>query len=425
MNKKVSLVFMLLTFLSGASIATFVPVMSLFLTDVVKANAVQVGAYFTISAVAGIIISQVLAKFSDGCLSRNNLILFSGISGCLAALIFIFIPYYYVIVTLVVIFFSISSCGSPQVFAAGREFAITKYGNSVMFTTYMRVFFALAWVITPPIGYMIAIDCGFNSLFCLTCIVFLLIAILGKFAMPDTKNVGANSAENNEGTIDNNSLKELDNNEDKKAKEVDKVNDNVKVTQVNKQENSQKVSIIKNKDVIILFIAFTLLWTCNSLYLISMPIYITKELSLEPRLPGFMMATAACLEIPVMLSGGLISKKFGIKPLVVLSGLSGVIFYTAILFAPHSIASFILVQIFNALFIGLLAGLGMIYFQELLPSIPGQATTLFNNATNTGAIVSGALVAVVAQLGSYSHAFMVAIILTFIAFILLFFVRKV
>lgn len=377
------IVFMLLTYLAASALATYLPVMSLFLTNEIHATTNQVGIYFTVLSIVGIVVSQFIAKLSDGSWSRRYLIVAAAIFGFLAAMVFIFLQNYWCIITLAVFCLSVSSIGSPQIFASGREYGLYKYGSSVMFTTYMRVFFALAWVIAPPIGYFISNRYGFSVLFCFTAFFFIAYGLLAFFYVKDTKSASV-------------------------------IN--------NGEEN---VSIIKNKNVIVLCIAETFMWTCNNIYLISMPIYIKNEIHIDDNLPGFMMATAAFLEIPVMLCCGLLSKKIGIKPLLIVSAFAGVLFYILLINNTGEIWNFLAIQLLNALFIGILAGLGMIYFQELLPTIPGQATTLFNNCVNIGIIISGMFFAVATKYGSCSYAFMICIVLAIVAFILLFAVKSV
>ncbi|VEA71810.1 Sugar efflux transporter A [Serratia rubidaea] len=48
-------------------------------------------------------------------------------------------------------------------------------------------------------------------------------------------------------------------------------------------------------------------------------------------------------------------------------------------------------QLFNAIFIGIIAGIGMLYFQDLMPGRPGAATTMFTNSISTGVILAGVL----------------------------------
>jgi SET family sugar efflux transporter-like MFS transporter len=46
-----------------------------------------------------------------------------------------------------------------------------------------------------------------------------------------------------------------------------------------------------------LFIASTLMWTCNTMYIIDMPLWISSDLGLPDSLAGILMGTAAGLEI--------------------------------------------------------------------------------------------------------------------------------
>ena len=67
--------------------------------------------------------------------------------------------------------------------------------------------------------------------------------------------------------------------------------------------------------------------------------------------------------------------------------------------------------------------MGMVYFQELLPTIPGQSTSLFINAGTAGQIAGGALISLSA-LGSYRYIFMAGVGISLLALIILCFVKK-
>ena len=66
--------FMVVTFLSGVGAALFVPTLSLFLTEDVGASPLAVGCFYTCNALAGILVSQRLARYSDRQGSRRQLI---------------------------------------------------------------------------------------------------------------------------------------------------------------------------------------------------------------------------------------------------------------------------------------------------------------------------------------------------------------
>ncbi len=43
------------------------------------------------------------------------------------------------------------------------------------------------------------------------------------------------------------------------------------------------------------------------------------------------------------------------------------------------------------MFIGIIAGIGMLWFQDLMPGRPGAATTMFTNSISTGMILAGVI----------------------------------
>ena len=107
------------------------------------------------------------------------------------------------------------------------------------------------------------------------------------------------------------------------------------------------------------------------MYLINMPLYVVHELRLPERLAGILMGAAAGLEIPIMLLAGLAAKHCGKRRLMRGAVVAGVLFYCGLLFITGS-WQLIALQLLNAAFIGVLAGIGMLYFQDLMPGGPGR-----------------------------------------------------
>ena len=94
--------------------------------------------------------------------------------------------------------------------------------------------------------------------------------------------------------------------------------------------------------------------------------------------------------------------------------LAGAAFYTGLVTLTDQYA-LIALQLFNAIFIGIVAGIGMSYFQDLMPGRAGVATTLFANSIRTGSIMAGAIAGVVAEVWSFHGVFMVALGLALVA----------
>ncbi len=152
----------------------------------------------------------------------------------------------------------------------------------------------------------------------------------------------------------------------------------------------------QDSNVRMLFVASTLMWTCNTMYIIDMPLWISSELGLPDKLAGFLMGTAAGLEIPAMILAGYYVKRYGKRRMMVIAVAAGVLFYTGLILF-HSRLALMTLQLFNAVFIGIVAGIGMLWFQDLMPGRAGAATTLFTNSISTGVILAGVIQGAIAQ----------------------------
>ena len=81
------------------------------------------------------------------------------------------------------------------------------------------------------------------------------------------------------------------------------------------------------------------------------------------------------------------------------------------------------IQLFSATFIAFVGTMGMVFFQELLPTIPGQSTSLFINSSTAGQIAGGAMISLAAG-GTYLLIYEVGLGIAVVGTILLFFVSK-
>ncbi|SUI49086.1 Sugar efflux transporter A [Serratia quinivorans] len=94
--------------------------------------------------------------------------------------------------------------------------------------------------------------------------------------------------------------------------------------------------------------------------------------------------------------------------------MAGILFYAGMLWFT-SAAGLLVWQLFNAIFIGIIATVGMLYFQDLMPERSGMATTLFTNSISTGVILAGILQGILTEYGPHSSVYLLAILLLCIA----------
>ena len=77
----------------------------------------------------------------------------------------------------------------------------------------------------------------------------------------------------------------------------------------------------------------------------------------------------------------------------------------------HSPVILLGLQLLNAIFIGILGGIGMLYFQDLMPGQAGSATTLYTNTSRVGWIIAGSVAGIVAEIWNYHAAFWFAMVM--------------
>ncbi|CAI1870922.1 sugar efflux transporter [Serratia liquefaciens] len=370
--------FLLIAFLSGIAGALLAPTLSLFLTTEVKVRPLWVGLFYTVNAIVGIAVSFLLAKRSDTRGDRRKLILVCCLMAVGNCLLFAFNRDYLTLITAGVLLSAIANTAMPQIFALAREYADSSAREVVMFSSVMRAQLSLAWVIGPPLSFTLALNYGFTVMFVIAAATFAICALLVWFTLPSVPRVAP----------------------------VEPADTRIAAPSA----PIAPVSAWRNPDVRRLFIASVLMWTCNTMYIIDMPLYITADLGLPENLAGLLMGTAAGLEIPAMLLAGYYVKRFGKRNMMMFAVAAGILFYAGLVVFKFKLALMVL-QLFNAIFIGIIAGIGMLYFQDLMPGRPGAATTLFTNSISTGVILAGVLQgALVENLGHYAVYWLAALL---------------
>ncbi|HGT4732683.1 TPA: sugar efflux transporter SetA [Escherichia coli] len=372
--------FMLVAFMMGVAGALQAPTLSLFLSREVGAQPFWIGLFYTVNAIAGIGVSLWLAKRSDSQGDRRKLIIFCCLMAIGNALLFAFNRHYLTLITCGVLLASLANTAMPRLFALAREYADNSAREVVMFSSVMRAQLSLAWVIGPPLAFMLALNYGFTVMFSIAAGIFTLSLVLIAFMLPSVARVELPS-------------------------------ENALSMQGGWQDSNVRM----------LFVASTLMWTCNTMYIIDMPLWISSELGLPDKLAGFLMGTAAGLEIPAMILAGYYVKRYGKRRMMVIAVAAGVLFYTGLIFF-HSRMALMTLQLFNAVFIGIVAGIGMLWFQDLMPGRAGAATTLFTNSISTGVILAGVIQGAIAQ--SWGH-FAVYWVIAVISVVALFLTAKV
>ena len=368
--------FLVAAFIIGIAGALQAPTLSRYLAEDVKVNPYQVGLFYSINAVAGIVISFLLAQYSDNKGVRRNIILFCCLMGIGNCITFAFSRQYFILVTVGIFFSAFTSAAMPQIFASAREYTDKTGRNVVVFNGILRAQLSLAWVIGPPLSFALAVNYGFTIMYLSAAAMFFVAMLIVFLCFPVIKRPAS-------------------------------------VTK--KQEPKEK--IFNNPNVILLFIASISMGTANMMYLIDMPLYIDDILPGSPSLPGHLMGIAAAIEIPAMLIASMLVPRFGNKNLICFAVICGIIFYIGMVSTQNE-WMLIGLQFFNGLFIGIVASIGLIYFQDLLPKRTGVASTLFNNCISCSIILAGMLQGVISANFGHQSIYTISLAMVILSFIL-------
>ncbi|AHE60151.1 TPA: sugar efflux transporter [Escherichia albertii] len=374
--------FLIVAFLTGIAGALQTPTLSIFLADELKARPIMVGFFFTGNAIMGILVSQFLARHSDKQGNRKLLILLCCLFGVMACTLFAWNRNYFILLSTGILLSSFASTANPQMFALAREHADMNGRETVMFSTFLRAQISLAWVIGPPLAYELAMGFSFKVMYLTAAIAFVLCGLIVWLFLPSIqKSIPATT------------------------RPVD-----------------MSTTSHSRRDTWLLFVVCTMMWGANNLYIINMPLFIIDELHFTDRLAGEMIGIAAGLEIPAMLIAGYFIKRIGKRFLMLIAIVSGICFYASVLMATTPTVELEL-QILNAIFLGILCGIGMLYFQDLIPGKIGFATTLYANTSRVGWIIAGSLDGIMVEIWSYHSLFWLAIGMLSIAMICLLFIK--
>jgi MFS transporter, SET family, sugar efflux transporter len=351
----------------GLSTALSFPFMSLFLTSAVHAGPIELTVFLLAQPLAGVVVSTILGRLSDGRVARRRILLLCGVSGCVGAALFSVIRSYWPLLLLACTVTAVGSAVLPQGYAYARA-TLAGQPTAPMITSTLRTFFSLSWVAGPPLAALLLTAGGFTTLYACSGGLYAVIAIVVArwFVEPP-------------------------------------------VTTPSAPDGSHDIGLpaAGRRSLWISIVALTLLASAMSLNVQALPLLVRNSLHANVGSAGVILGICAALEIPAMLGFGVLSTRVPLQLLVRIGPLFGIAY-----FALASIAGQVwelgVAQLLNACFIALIQGLGISYVQELLPLQPGRASTLYSNTFPCGIILASPLLGVGAQFG-YRYSFVAAI----------------
>ncbi|RZA05279.1 MAG: MFS transporter [Moraxellaceae bacterium] len=373
MYRPVALGIYALFFLIGVIYALIIPTLSLFLAKEIGVRPLLVAVPFAGVALASIFYNHFIGNWSDKLADRRPLIgIFSSL-GCVVCLVLAYSRGYWVIALTIMCFLSLAMVAYSQVLAYSLDYANRNVPveRRTLFNSIVRAQIAMAWVAGPPAGFIVVNYMGFQFLYLLVMAMFALVALLGMKLLPNLQSSPHQINDHNTFDI-------------------------------------QPLTAQQKRALLLCVIGFSCMWSANNVYLISLPLYLKDDLKLGTDWVGWIMGTCALLEVPCMLLAGHYAARINIMSLIKLGGISALVLYAGV-YVATDLWQFFVLQIFNAIFIGILAGLGVSLVQQVLPGRSGAASALYTNTTHMGGLLSSLVVAVVADRYGYHQVFIVSV----------------
>lgn len=370
---------LLATLFAGLSYAFLFPLTSLYLVNELGASPLMMGVFMAMMMSAGMLVSTWLGKKSDAGWRRKHLVFVGQTGFSLMILIMIFTRSYALALLAAVTVMSVASTTLPQLFTMGRTHADAHLGKHAnLYVSLMRAAIAIAWVVGPPMAFVLHSRFGFTGSF-LAALAAGLTVVGILLAVSETSEV--------------------------KAEDSD-------------QPTEKPVSWTANTPLVLFLIATFAMFAASNMYQITIPLYITRELMIDAQWVGNLMGLAAFIEVPVMILAGMYGSRVGLRRLMIIGVSAGGLFFLG-LTQTDSIEGLLMLQLLNGLFVGITASVGIVLVQDLMKKSIGLATTLFNNAQQAAVLMGNFSAGAIAQWFGFGQTFMFGVALIIVSIILL------
>jgi MFS family permease len=365
--------------LQGMGISLSTPFLSIYFTEQLGVSVGMFGIFLATTLVAGIWISTLIGRRSDLGLNRKHIYLVATLCNALAFGGYLLIQDFTILFIYMIVFTALGAPGMPQLFAIAREavnksdFTDTAFANSTL-----RSAFSLGFITGPLIGTLLIAAVGFKGIFSGTIGVFLMVAILVFFFLKSNTELSSNKAE-------------------------------VKV---------KSFRLGQNRSVLLPFLILILMYVAHWTSSINTALFITNNLGGTTSDVGLVSSICAALEIPFMIMLGLLSAKYSNRTLMMCGAILGGAYYLVVILSG-AMWQMLAAQVLLAVFVAVISAIGISYIQDLLPTMPGYASTLYSNSSTIGRLIGSLVGGGLASFVGYRYSFVLCFILISISLVML------
>ncbi|MGX9686993.1 sugar efflux transporter [Deinococcus wulumuqiensis] len=358
------------------------PFMSLFAVQQVGMSPLQLGLFLTFNALSAVVVSTRLGRWADRRSDRKPLVLLTLAAGVLAYLALSGVRSVYGVMATGAALLAVSSAAFPQVFAFARSgFAGAPGDLPEKAVTVLRAVFSFAWVVGPGVGAAVLSRWSFGGVFLLAAACYALAALPLLFVRPPAPALPTSAAPQ----------------------------DDAAPSPLAQQRTAPPAPPMGW-----IVAAFVLYGMAMHMGMVMFSLFVTETLRGTEGQVGFLVGLCALLEIPVMLLFVLSRRLPSVEWLIKASLLLFVLHF-GLIYLAQGMPLLIVTQAIRAAVLAVMAGLGMTYFQQLMPGRFSAATTLYSNTSVIGSMLSGIVAGAWAQLFGYRPVFVLCAALSLAA----------
>ncbi len=333
----------LLLGLSGSFVAPF---LSMFGTLEVGMSPLRFGVFMTLTSLSSIVVTTILAHWSDTHLSRRTMLLLGSAGGALGYTGFALVRDVFWLTVIGSTLLAVSAVTFSQVFAYARELlgrsAIPK-SEAPLYMNFFRMFIALAWTFGPAVASWVMVFYSYRGMFLTAALLFVaLMAVVLRFIPPTPP--------------------------------------------ASRQETAAHTPLrdsLRRPDVLAYFSGFVLISACGTIGFMNLPLLVLQPLHGTPRHVGIIYSLAPVFELPLMFYFGLLASSGDQTRIIRLGAVIAILYYSSLVFvgAPWQVYP---LQILGAAMTAINSGVAITFFQNYLPGQPGTATNLYASALRVG-----------------------------------------
>ncbi len=340
-------VLILCNLILGLTYSFVIPFMSIFGTREVGMSPWVFGIFMTITSLSAVILSTLLAKWSDTRWSRKTTLLASSAAGALGYLGYAWVRDARLLLPIGAVLLGISSLSFSQLFAHARNLLDSSDippREVPMYMNVFRLFFALSWTVGPALAALVMGRFSFRGTFLVAAGLFALLALVVAGLVPSVPP----SAQSK-----------------------------LAAAGLPLRKAFRLPGLLPH------FIGFVLIFCCTTMGMMALPLLILNALRGNESNVGLAYSVAPIFEIPFMFFIGVLAMRLENSRLIRAAVILAIVYYAglSLIRAPWQVYP---LQILSAAIVAVTGGIAITFFQDFMPGQAGSATNIYANAQRTG-----------------------------------------